>query len=265
MSRPSLIPGITLKAFWPKSKAQAQAVSASYQKAIKAYRDGPKAAPCTFCGLVSRTNELVDDDARLDRDAGQRWHVVCSGCHAYLRVGQEPVKGLLAFEHGFYAKQTRLMHVDPVDGPDAPTLNALMRSIGMAMAHDDSKAEAHRVYEAIADAESVKQTEQVYGTNLSTEMGQALAELAKEPERYNDREEALVGMRLLFHPAVLRGWGARLLQERGGKANPASWPHDFEEKLAAIENKLNGADRIEGFSVVPQSISELDPDEDDRL
>lgn len=267
MAQHDLIPGITVKAQWPTSKSQAVAVSKSYEAALASYRS-QAAQPCVYCGHVSKLNELVDTDAALNRATAQRWRVVCSACHGYLHIGQEPIKGLKAFEDGFLGSMTRLLHVDPKFGPSSATLNHLFRAVGLAMASQSTQHVAMTVYKQLADERSVAHTKAAYGTNLATDLGKAMSELAKDPKRYADRKEALEGVRLIFHPKVLRSWGAKLLDENN-KLDPSTWPDVLSAKLARIKNEMA---EFSAFSItpdtsdsllgVPQSVADLDPVDD---
>lgn len=269
MPKKELVPAVALKRYWPKSKQQAEAVSKAYDKALGEYRSAANdARPCFYCGQASKNNLLMDEDGRLDRAQGQKWRVVCPACLSYTRIGQNPVKGLSAFEDGFLGKWTRLIHVDPKSGPDAQTMNALFKAIGVAMSFKSTKTDAQKVYDQLSGTDIVELTKRVYGSNMPSDLGEALAELAKEPHRYADRGEAMAGARLLFHPKVLQSWGAKLTQEMSTReaASPDSWAQELKPKLDRIKRFVRGED-IDGesFSMqattaagIPQSIDEID-------
>lgn len=268
--RQKLVPGITKASQWPTSKAQAKAVSSAYQKALAAYRKSGKPRPCYYCGYVSKHNELVDDDAALHKTSGQRWRVICSACHGYLRIGQNPVQGLKAFTEGFYGKTSRLLHSDPQSGPSAKVLNHLYRVIGMAMLDEQTGEMAQKLYNKLASQKLVEQTKVAFGTNLPSEMHNALKHLSKQPQRYKDRGEALQSLRLIYHPDVIKRWGARLKDEVRAES-PSNWRQTHEEKLQALQKYLGktltersvassaGGHTFDG----PQSLAELGPNDDD--
>lgn len=267
--REKLVPGITKANQWPTSKAQAKAVSSAYQKALASYRNSGKPRPCYYCGYASKHNELVDEDAALHKTSGQRWRVICSACHGYLRIGQNPVQGLKAFTDGFYGKTSRLLHTDTVSGPDAPALNHLYRVIGVAMLDEQTSPMAQKLYNQLASKRLVEQTKLAFGTNLPGEMHTALKQLSKQPQRYKDRAEALQSLRLIYHPDVIKRWGARLKDELPAGL-PRNWRQTHEQKLQALRkylghNQTGHAQEVAASSQaldVPQSLAEIGPDDD---
>lgn len=177
-------------------------------------------------GRVHLDLHHADDDHHNNSD--DNLIAVCTLCHAYQHVGEASRRGDVAAEG--MGRSTLVANVPEISAAD---LNLLQRAMGAALLDDTEAQIAKEVFKALA--ERCHEVRADFGSYLPADFAAGMGQLAKEgPAEYENRAEALEGLRLLFSEEELKKAGREFLVD-----NP-SMPVDRWASVAktVLERKL---------------------------
>jgi hypothetical protein len=209
----TLIIGIKRKTFSVNSGKTGQASAAFEtvrQQALK--KDGYRCTQCGYQSALSRKTKGAPDTSNLkvhhsDYDHGNislaNLEAHCCFCFAYHHIGadasaQDDLAG--------WTKQMRIAYAPELSAQD---LNLLQRAIGAAMAEPTTLAPAQEIANLLAVLSLP--VRDVFGSNEAGAFAACLAEMS--PKSYALRHDKLDGLRLIFHPDLMKFAGQELLQD----------------------------------------------------
>ena len=179
---------------------------------------------CVRCGLESPTSanrpsglqvHHADDD-HSNNDA-LNLHPYCSLDHAVHHIGCDAVS---AGGHEGWASRMRIGYIPALSAED---VNLLQRAAGAALADPALSDTALKVLSSLG-ALSLP-VRDVYGSNQAKDFAAAMSVMTDV--QYDDRK--VDGLRVLFHPDILKEAGARMVTDQPLMA-PKSWQSLMRDK-----------------------------------
>jgi hypothetical protein len=172
---------------------------------------------CVRCGLespaiASRTSALqvhhADDDHA--NNAPNNLHPYCTLDHAVHHIGCDAPS---AGGHEGWASRMRIGYIPALSAED---LNLLQRAVGAALAEPTFEPIAQQVLSLLGVLSLP--VRDVYGSNQAKDFAAAMSVMTDV--QYEDRK--VDGLRVLFHPDILKEAGARMVTDQPLMA-PKNW------------------------------------------
>ncbi|TAL65701.1 MAG: hypothetical protein EPN79_11005 [Burkholderiaceae bacterium] len=166
----------------------------------------------------------VDDDHHHNDE--ENLAPACSLCHGYPHLGCRTTS---TGGGGGLSSKAQLAAIPELTAAD---LNNLQRAIGAAMNDPLESEVASTIFELLC--ERVRPVRESFGSSKALDFAAALAQLS--PVEYEQRDEAMQDLRVVFHPDVLKVSGAEMVEDHPS-LKPQNWTSLYsplvDEALAA--------------------------------
>lgn len=203
---------------------QALRKQALEQASYRCVRCGLESAPVGARASALQVHHADDDHANNDP---VNLHAYCTLDHAVHHIGCDaPSVG----GHEGMASRMRIAYVPALSAED---LNLLQRAAGAALADPSLKDAAQQILSLLGVLSLP--VRDVYGSNKAKDFAAAMAVMSDV--QYEDR--VVGGLRVLFHPDILKEAGARMVTDQPLMA-PKNWQtlHQARESVSGGENGL---------------------------
>lgn len=209
---PLLVGVITTPGTMRNNSAASEAADAEFRAKRKTHLQRTQYR-CAFCGLASEWNEVHHLDGNHANNDMPNFATACYLCHGYHHLGQR------ALGMGVAGKgQGEPIGLALIPEIAAADLNLLIMAAGAAMADPQEGPTARLVlkelFSSAGRADAVGRAYAVDPAAAAADMAAALAQLAKKsPQDYEDRAQAVAGLRIVPHAKTVLALGERFLNE----------------------------------------------------